>query len=249
MMLRRLSDFIRRNWAAFLAALLALAGALRFVQGQKVKRLVKEATEVKAKADSLRVDAAVEAERQKARLREQEARMREGEKNRERADRLNERLEKLKRKHGLLLIIFGVLLLTLVAGSAKASDEAALPTDYAALAKLYFQALDRITELKADLEEAISIADEYKRLYEDERRLRLQAEAAVTEAEAAVSRALAREQELQQVITKQHETILQLASVKRSPIALTAGVSARVAVKPEGLALEPVVAVGVEYRP
>jgi|GEM_PF-2041782 len=248
-MLKRLSEFIRRNWAAFLAALLALAGAFRLVQGQKVKRLVKGASEAKSKADSLRIDAAVEAERQAARLREQEARMREGESNKDRADRLNERLNQLKKKHGLLLLVIGVLLLALGAGPVKASDEAALPSDYAALAKLYFQALDRIAELKADLEEAISIADEYKQLYEDERRLRLQAEAAVTEAEAAVSRALEREKELQEVIAKQHETILQLASVKRSPIALTAGVSARVAVRPEGLALEPVVAVGVEYRP
>ncbi|MEW6106315.1 MAG: hypothetical protein AB1563_08135 [Bacillota bacterium] len=248
-MLKKVSEFIRRNWVAFLAALLALAGAFRLIQGQKIKRLIRDASEAKSRADSLRLDAAVEAEKQKARLKEQEVRMREGEKNRERADRLNERLEKLKRKHGLLLIVFGVLLFTLVAGPAKASDEAALPNDYAALARLYFQALDRIAELKADLEEAISIAEEYKQLYENERQLRLQAEAAVTEAEAAVSRALEREKELQAVIAKQHETILQLASVRRSPIALTAGVSARVAMKPEGLALEPVFAVGVEYRP
>jgi len=248
-MLKRLSDVIRRNWAAFLAALLALAGALRLVQGQKVKRLVKEASEAKSRADSLRVDAAVEAERQKARLKDQEARMREGEKNRERADRLNERLEKLERKHGLLLLIFGVLLLMLVAGPVKASDEPALPTDYAALARLYFQALDRITELKVDLEEAISTAEEYKQLYEDERRLRLEAEAAVTEAEAAVSRALEREKELQAVIAKQHEKILQLAAVRKSPLAFAAGVSARVVMTPQGLTLEPALAMSVEFRP
>lgn len=248
-MLKRLLAFIRRKWPAIIAALLALAGTLRLVQGQKVKRLVKDASEAKSRAESLRLDAGVEAERQKARLKEQEARIREGEKNKERAAKLNERLAKLKKKHGLLLAVLGILLLALAAGPVKASDEAALPSDYAALARLYFQALDRIAELKADLEEAISIADEYKQLYEDERQLRVQAEAAVTEAESAVSRSLEREKQLQEVIAKQHETILQLASVKRSPLALTAGVSARVAVRPEGLALEPVVAVGVEYRP
>ncbi|MGE5572916.1 MAG: hypothetical protein ACM3ZU_07870 [Bacteroidota bacterium] len=248
-MLKKVSEFIRRNWAAFLAALLALAGAFRLIQGQKVKRLVKEAQNAKEKAEALRSDAAVETEKQKARLREQDARMREGEQNKERAGRLNERLDKLKKKHGLLLLIIGILLLTLVAGPVKASDEAALPTDYAALAKIYFQALDRITELKADLEEAIGIAGEYKQLYEDERRLRLQAEAAVTEAEAAVSRALEREKELQAVIQKQHETILQLAVARKSPLSFTAGVRARVAMQPEGLALVPEVAVGVEFRP
>jgi len=234
-MLRRLSEFFRRNWAAFLAALLALAGAMRLAQGQKVKRLVKDASEAKFKADSLRLDAAVEAERQKARLKEQEPRMREGERNKEKADTLNKRLEKLKKKHGLLLLVIGMLLLTLV-GPPKASDEAALPTDYAALAKLYFRRTSRRLS-------------EYKQLYEDERRLRLQAEAAVTEAEAAVSRALEREKELQAVIAKQHETILQLASARKSPLAFTAGVRARVAMQPEGLGLVPEVAVGVEFKP
>jgi uncharacterized membrane protein len=90
----------------------------------------------------------------------------------------------------------------------KASE---LPTDYDSLKSLYFAALDQIVDLKLDLEEAIMIAEGYKDVYETEKRLR-------QEAEEAVTRGLARERELQEIVDKQHKIILELAGGKQLTI-------------------------------
>ncbi|HHV63406.1 MAG TPA: hypothetical protein GXX51_12330 [Firmicutes bacterium] len=182
-----------------LGLLVAVGAILLGFNRYQTGRTLKEAQKAKQKADELKIDSAVEAEKQRQRLREAEA-------NAAKVEELDKRLERLKRKHGMLpFILIGLLLLSLC-GPVRA-EEPTLPTDYAALAKLYFAALDRIAELKADLEEAISIADGYKQAYETEKRLR-------EEAEAAVTRGLEREKQLQDVIEKQHQVILKLSGGK-----------------------------------
>lgn len=193
-----------KRFGTWLLGLLAAAGAVLFALNRyQSKRLVNEAEKAHSEADKLRLDAAVEAEKQRQRVREAEA-------NAKDVAELNKRLERLRKKHGMLpFVLIGLLLVGLAAGSVRASDSPALPSDYASLAKLYFAALDRLAELRSDLEEAISIADGYRQAYETEARLR-------EEAEAAVSRGLEREKQLQEVIDKQHAIILQLAGGKKN---------------------------------
>ncbi|NPV80759.1 MAG: hypothetical protein HPY52_10865 [Firmicutes bacterium] len=190
--------WFRKSWR-WLLGLLAAVGAIWLGWNNQSRRVVKEAQKAKSEADKLEVDSAVEAERQRQRLREAAA-------NAAKVEGLDKRLERLKKKHGMLpFVLIGLLFLSLC-GPVRA-EEPSLPTDYASLAKLYFAALDKITELKADLEEAISIADGYKQAYETEKRLR-------EETEAAVTRGLERERQLQDVINKQHEIILKLSGGK-----------------------------------
>lgn len=193
-----------KRLGAWLPALLAAAGALFFgVNTYQSRRLQKTAKKAHSEAERLRLEAAVEAEKQRQRIREAEA-------NAQRVEDLDKRLEKLKKKRGMLpIILVGLLLVGLTCGSARASDSAALPSDYASLAKLYFAALDQIGDLKADLDEAISIAQGYREAYETEKRLR-------EEAEAAVSRGLEREKQLQAVIDQQQAVIdKQAATIER----------------------------------
>jgi hypothetical protein len=92
---------------------------------------------------------------------------------------------------------------------------AELPTDYESLKALYFAALDQIVTLKLDLEEAIMIAEGYREAYETEKRVR-------QEAEEAVTRGLARERELQDITVKQHKIIMTLSEGKK--LTITGGV-------------------------
>lgn len=188
----------------WLLAILAAIGAVFFgVNTYQSRRLQKEAQKAKSEADKLRLDAAVEAEKQRQRIREAEA-------NALKVQELDKRLERLKRKHGMLpFVLISLLLISLTCGAVRASETPALPSDYASLAKLYFGALDQIADLKADLEEAISIAEGYRQAYETEKRLRL-------EAEAALTRGLEREKQLQGIIDQQQLVIdKQAATIER----------------------------------
>jgi len=199
---KKVGEFLKKYWLCLLSALGALFSVLTLIKGNRIRGLVNDAETCTKQAGKLAGDARVDAEKQRARIREAEA-------NAVKAEELDERLKKIKAKRTFpLIVIIGLLLIGLMAVPVKASE---LPTDYDSLKSLYFAALDQIVDLKLDLEEAIMIAEGYKDVYETEKRLR-------HEAEEAVSRGLARERELQEIVDKQHKIILELAGGKQLTI-------------------------------
>ena len=200
--MKKVGEFLKKYWLCLLSALGALFSVLTLIKGNRIRGLVNDAETCTKQAGKLAGDARVDAEKQRARIREAEA-------NAVKAEELDERLKKIKAKRTFpLIVIIGLLLIGLMAVPVKASE---LPTDYDSLKSLYFAALDQIVDLKLDLEEAIMIAEGYKDVYETEKRLR-------HEAEEAVSRGLARERELQEIVDKQHKIILELAGGKQLTI-------------------------------
>ena len=196
--MKKVGDFLKKWGIWLLSALGALFSVLTLIKGNRIRGLVNDAETCTKQAGKLAGDARVDAEKQRARIREAEA-------NALKAEELDERLKKIKAKRTFpLIVIIGLLLIGLMAVPVKASE---LPTDYDSLKSLYFAALDQIVELKLDLEEAIMIAEGYKDVYETEKRLR-------QEAEEAVTRGLARERELQEIVAKQHKIIMELAGGK-----------------------------------
>lgn len=196
--MKKVGEFLKKWGIWLLSALGALFSVLTLIKGNRIRGLVNDAETCTKQAGKLAGDARVDAEKQRARIREAEA-------NALKAEELDERLKKIKAKHTFpLIVIIGLLLIGLMAVPVKASE---LPTDYDSLKSLYFAALDQIVELKLDLEEAIMIAEGYKDVYETEKRLR-------QEAEEAVTRGLARERELQEIVAKQHKIIMELAGGK-----------------------------------
>lgn len=200
--MKKVGEFLKKYWLCLLSALGALFSVLTLIKGNRIRGLVNDAETCTKQAGKLAGDARVDAEKQRARIREAEA-------NAVKAEELDERLKKIKAKRTFpLIVIIGLLLIGLMAVPVKASE---LPTDYDSLKSLYFATLDQIVELKLDLEEAIMIAEGYKDVYETEKRLR-------QEAEEAVTRGLARERELQEIVDKQHKIILELAGGKQLTI-------------------------------
>ena len=200
--MKKVGEFLKKYWLCLLSALGALFSVLTLIKGNRIRGLVNDAETCTKQAGKLAGDARVDAEKQRARIREAEA-------NVVKAEELDERLKKIKAKRTFpLIVIIGLLLIGLMAVPVKASE---LPTDYDSLKSLYFATLDQIVELKLDLEEAIMIAEGYKDVYETEKRLR-------QEAEEAVTRGLARERELQEIVDKQHKIILELAGGKQLTI-------------------------------
>lgn len=196
--MKKVAEFLKKWGIWLLSALGALFSVLTLIKGNRIRGLVNDAETCTKQAGKLAGDARVDAEKQRARIREAEA-------NALKAEELDERLKKIKAKRTFpLIVIIGLLLIGLMAVPVKASE---LPTDYDSLKSLYFAALDQIVELKLDLEEAIMIAEGYKDVYETEKRLR-------QEAEEAVTRGLARERELQEIVSKQHKIIMELAGGK-----------------------------------
>jgi hypothetical protein len=202
---KKVGEFLKKWGIWLLSALGALFSVLTLIKGNRIRGLVNDAETCTKQAGKLAGDARVDAEKQRARIREAEA-------NALKAEELDERLKKIKAKRTFpLIVIIGLLLIGLMAVPVKASE---LPTDYDSLKSLYFAALDQIVELKLDLEEAIMIAEGYKDVYETEKRLR-------QEAEEAVTRGLARERELQEIVAKQHKIIMELAGGK---LTITGGI-------------------------
>lgn len=203
--MKKVGEFLKKWGIWLLSALGALFSVLTLIKGNRIRGLVNDAETCTKQAGKLAGDARVDAEKQRARIREAEA-------NALKAEELDERLKKIKAKRTFpLIVIIGLLLIGLMAVPVKASE---LPTDYDSLKSLYFAALDQIVELKLDLEEAIMIAEGYKDVYETEKRLR-------QEAEEAVTRGLARERELQEIVAKQHKIIMELAGGK---LTITGGI-------------------------
>ena len=196
--MKKVGEFLKKWGIWLLSALGALFSVLTLIKGNRIRGLVNDAETCTKQAGKLAGDARVDAEKQRARIREAEA-------NALKAEELDERLKKIKAKRTFpLIVIIGLILIGLMAVPVKASE---LPTDYDSLKSLYFAALDQIVDLKLDLEEAIMIAEGYKDVYETEKRLR-------QEAEEAVTRGLARERELQEIVAKQHKIIMELAGGK-----------------------------------
>ena len=203
--MKKVGEFLKKYWLCLLSALGALFSVLTLIKGNRIRGLVNDAETCTKQAGKLAGDARVDAEKQRARIREAEA-------NAVKAEELDERLKKIKAKRTFpLIVIIGLLLIGLMAVPVKASE---LPTDYDSIKSLYFAALDQIVDLKLDLEEAIMIAEGYKDVYETEKRLR-------QEAEEAVTRGLARERELQEIVAKQHKIIMELAGGK---LTITGGI-------------------------
>lgn len=143
----------------------------------------------------------------------QKKRVQEADGNKAKANQLSQRLDDLKKKRKMFsILLLAFLIPWLLYGKVYA--EPAMP-DYETLQKLYISALDTIQELKADLDEAIEIAEGFKALYESESRLRL-------DAENAVIRGLERERQLNELLIEQHKTIMDLATRRKLGITLGA---------------------------
>ncbi len=143
----------------------------------------------------------------------QKKRVQEADENKAKANQLSQQLDDLKKKRTMFSIFLLALLLSgLLCGKIYA--EPTMP-DHKNLQKLYISALDTIQSLKADLNEAIEIAEGFKALYESESRLRLDAENAVT-------RGLERERQLNELLIEQHKTIMDLATRRKLGITLGA---------------------------
>jgi len=214
---------------------LAAVAAIFFFWGTRAyqrKQLQLKAQKAKERADAEREKVAVEAERQRHR-RETVA---EIEKDKQELDK---RLEALKKRTGKLMILLLAIFLATATGVVRAETEAPqLPSDYAQLAKLYFAALDRIVELEAQLNEAISIAEGYKTAYE---KLKIQYDSA----EASVTRLMETIKTLQDVINQQHEIVLKLSGKKN--LGLIGGLTVQPGNNPGEIKPGALIALQVEF--
>ncbi|NPV80785.1 MAG: hypothetical protein HPY52_10995 [Firmicutes bacterium] len=188
-----------QNAAKWVFGVLAAIGAILLGWNRyQTGRAVQDAGRAKRKADDGREKVAVEAERQQNRKRAVEGI------ETEKKD-LDKRLEDLKKRAAKTLMI--LLAMSIITTGVVRAEAPQLPSDYAALAKLYFAALDQIVELKAQRDEAIAIAEGYQATYE---KLKIQYDSA----EASVSQLMETIKTLQGVIDQQHDIILKLAGKK-----------------------------------
>lgn len=219
-----------------LLALAALAAILIFggwrwlagVLGLGAAGLVARSGAMKARSEDLKRRADALAAEAEAEAKAQEERMKLGEENAQAVEDLKKRTRRIKAKWGLPMILVGAILVAIYSAPVRA-EEPAVPADYAGLKELYLSALNTIAELKADLAELASICDEWERRWDIEHRLRL-------EAEAAVTRGLAREKELQamraeqhEIIFEQHKIILKLATQGHGRISVGVSLPVQVA--------------------
>jgi hypothetical protein len=213
-----------------LAAILIFGGWrwLAGVLGLGAAGLAVKAGAMKARSEDLKRRADALAAEAEAEAKAQEERMKAGEENAKAVEDLKKRTQRIKAKWGLPMILVGALLVAMWSAPARA-EEPAVPADYAGLKELYLSALNTIAELKADLAELASICDEWERRWDIEHQLRLQAE-------AAASRGLDREKELQaalaeqhEIIIAQHQTILKLATQRQGRISVGVSLPVQVA--------------------
>ena len=180
------------GWRWF-AGILGLGAAGLVAKSRAMKA---RSEDLKRRADALAVEAGAEAEAQ-------EERMKLGEENAQAAEDLKKRTQRIRAKWGLPMILVGALLVAMWSAPVRAEEPApAVPADYTGLKALYLSALATITDLKADLTELAGICSEWERRWDIEHQLRLQAE-------AAASRGLDREKELQAALAEQHDIILE----------------------------------------
>lgn len=186
-----------------LAAILIFGGWrwLAGVLGLGAAGLIARSGAMKARADDVKRRADALAAEAQAEAKAQEERMKLGDENAQAVERLKERTRKVKAKWGLPMILVGALLAAMWSAPVRAEGPS-IPADYAGLKELYLSALATITDLKADLTELASICSEWEKRWDIEHQLRLQAEAAVT-------RGLTREKELQAMLAEQHDIIFE----------------------------------------
>lgn len=193
-----------KQFGTWLLGLLVAVGAVlfglnRYQTGRMIKGAQKAKSEVEKQAAA---DVATANERLrniKQKQEEIDARVRE-------RDRKLAELEK-RFPRGPLMMLIIVLAAFLVTGLCQAEDPqpGQLPASYAELAKLYFQALDRIAELEQGIQEAIDLARGYRSDWEAQKGLTQQATSLVEMLKGTIA-------QLQDVINKQHEVIMKLTS-------------------------------------
>lgn len=133
------------------------------------------------------------------------------------------------------------------AGSLPDSAAVAIesvPETYAELKKLYLDALERIAELEAAIQEALDLARDYRADWAEERAV---AEARKGQADEALEMAntlTAMIGEMKDLINKQHEIIMKLT---KPSVGLSAGFSLQRA--PDGAGLQPGITLGVVIFP
>ncbi|MGB4285768.1 MAG: hypothetical protein WBK04_02515 [Bacillota bacterium] len=193
-----------RQFGTWLLGLLVAAGAVLLgINRYQTGRMIRGAQKAKSEAEKrAAADLATTNERLKhIREKQDEIDARIKERDKRLAD-----LEKRFPKGPLVLIIF-VISMVLLGSICHAEDPQAgqLPGSYAELAKLYFQALDRIAELEAGIQEAIDLAKGYRSDWEAQKELTKEATSLVEMLKGTIA-------QLQDVINKQHEVIMKLTS-------------------------------------
>ena len=101
--MKKVGEFLKKYWLCLLSALGALFSVLTLIKGNRIRGLVNDAETCTKQAGKLAGDARVDAEKQRARIREAEA-------NAVKAEELDERLKKIKAKRTFpLIVIIGLL--------------------------------------------------------------------------------------------------------------------------------------------
>ena len=133
---------------------------------------------------------------------------------------------------------------------SSAPQDVRVPETYAELKALYLNALERIVELEAALQEALDLARGYRSDWVEERAI---AETRKTQTEQALEMAKTLQdliREMKDIINKQHEIIMKLTATKPMSIGFTAGVSLqRSALAPDRFSYQPGFTVGIIVFP
>jgi len=133
---------------------------------------------------------------------------------------------------------------------SSAPQDVQVPETYAELKALYLNALERIVELEAALQEALDLARGYRSDWVEERAI---AETRKTQTEQALEMAKTLQdliREMKDIINKQHEIIMKLTATKPMSIGFTAGVSLqRSALAPDRFSYQPGFTVGIIVFP
>ncbi len=125
-----------------------------------------------------------------------------------------------------------------------------VPGTYAELKVLYLDALERIAQLQAALQEALELARGYRSDWSEERAV---AEARKMQTEQALEMAKTLQdliREMKDIINKQHEIIMKITATKPVSVGFSAGVSLqRVALEPGRVSYQPGFTVGIIVFP
>lgn len=193
--------WFRKSWRWLLGVLAAAGAILLGLNRYQTGRAINEAQKAKSEAEKRAAADLATADERLKHIKEKQDKIdaRVKERDKKLAD-LERRFPK-----GPLMMLMVILAISLIAGVcyAETPQTGQIPASYAELAKLYFQALDRIAELEAGIQEAIDLAKGYRSDWEAQKVLTQEATSLVEMLKGTIA-------QLQDVINKQHEVIMRL---------------------------------------
>lgn len=191
-------------WKRFKIGILIILGiaVAVFTFGKlKKNKLLEKAHDLKKEAEDTYHSTKAEQE-QKRKKRENRY-----ENSKENKASLDERLSNLKKNikgNGTKILIFMIIVLITLPGTALGQADRPLPDTYEEMKQLYFDTLDNLIKIRNERDEAIAIAEGYKKEYENMGSLYQEAEESVAEYEKKFK-------DLYDTIEKQNEVIKELS--------------------------------------